>query len=435
MSFRYVIFLWVGLLLVRALPAQSPSINEFVYVDQEPKPLNLTELRSQIVYPPTAVEENIQGTVVARILVDTAGQYRQHKIIKSIAPELDAAVAAMLPQLTFTPALQGGRPVMYWINLPFPFRLVNERDEQLKTRIEALTQEISIDEKNYILWHRRAIQRSQLGDYEYALGDFTQSIALNPRKNKKRKGESYEYLFYAYFGRGQVYMQEEEIAKGIADFTRAIEVASEMKVNDSAVQATVPQVYLERSYALALDDQYEAATEDLDYVLRATPARACEVYPLLADIGSAQKNPALSVRAYDGLLTCSPDEYSYYYSRGYYHSQIGNYDAAISDMDSVIAQSKQFPLRLAAHNRVAWCYLQMEKLEEAHEALDRAFTLNAVNHLSHYYLGLLLEAEGKPDQACQSLRKAFYFGLEGPEGQAAIQFLTDKCGGWDEAGG
>lgn len=430
---RHIVILmgWIAFLPMGWLPAQVPDINEFIYVQQEPEPLNLPDVRKRILYPATAVEDNVQGTVVARVLVDTAGHYVQHKLVRKVAPDIDAAVEEVLDELRFTPAIQDGRPVMYWLNLPFPFKLVDEQEEQIKERIEELTQELTIDPDNYIIWHKRAIQRSQLGDLQFAIGDFTESIAINPRKNKKRKPESYEYLFYAYFGRGQVYVREEEYSKGVADYTRALEVAAEMKAEDSAVQATVPRVYLERGYTQALLENYQASVKDLKQALQMKPDQACEVYPLLADVGLATDDHVLLVEAYDGLIECNPKEYSYFYSRGYYRSLLGQYERAIVDMDSVTSHQSPFPLRIAAYNQIAWSHLQQENFAEAASALDQALALNVVNHLSYYYQALLLEAQGKPDQACQVMRKALYFGLEGTEGEAAIQFLNDKCGGWE----
>jgi tetratricopeptide (TPR) repeat protein len=423
---------WIAALPIGWLSAQVPDINEFTFVQQEPEPLNLSEVRKRIVYPATAVEDNVQGTVVARVLVDTAGHYVRHKLVKRVAPDIDAAVEKVLDELRFTPAIQDGEPVMFWLNLPFPFKLIDEQEEQIKERIEELTQELTVDPDNYLLWHKRAIQRSQLGDLEFAIGDFTESIVINPRKNKKRKPESYRYLFYAYFGRGQVYVREEEYRKGIADYTRALEVAAEMKAEDSAVQATVPRVYLERGYTQALLKNYEASVPDLEQALQMQPDQACEVYPLLADVGLATDDYELLVEAYDGLIACNPKEYAYFYSLGYYRSLLGQYERAIADMDSVTSHRSPFPLRIAAYNRIAWCHLQQASLADAEAAIEQALALNAVNHLSFYYRALLLEAQKKPDQACQAMRQALYFGLEGKEGDAAIQFLNEKCGGWGE---
>jgi len=174
-----------------------------------------------------------------------------------------------------------------------------------------------------------------------------------------------------------------------------------------------------------------AAVKDLEQALTTEPDQACEVYPLLADVGLASQDYALLVEAYHGLIDCNPQEFTYYYSRGYYHSLLGQYEQAIVDMDSVISHTSPFPLRIAAYNRIAWCHLQQESLAEAEAAIEQALALNAVNHLSYYYRALLLEAQGKPDQACEVMRKALYFGLEGEEGKAAIQFLDEQCGGWE----
>ncbi|MEO0472848.1 MAG: hypothetical protein AAF206_24745, partial [Bacteroidota bacterium] len=54
---------------------QLPSINDFVFVDREPRPLNLDYIRTRINYPQIAREASISGTVVMRILVDERGNY------------------------------------------------------------------------------------------------------------------------------------------------------------------------------------------------------------------------------------------------------------------------------------------------------------------------------------------------------------------------
>jgi len=426
----WILFVMMGAFL--GIQAQEPGINEFIYVDQEPAPQNLGELRKAIEYPAEAVEQEIQGTVVARILVNEEGQYVRHELVKDIHPLLSEAVEARLPDLRFTPAMLEGKPLMYWVNLPFPFKLVNAEEEAIRKNIETLTQELSADPENYILWHRRAVQRTDLGAFNDARIDFTEALSLNPKKNKKKKPESYRYLFYSHFGRGSVYTQLDELDKALADYNEALQVAKEMKANDSAVQATLSDVYLNRGYIFALQGEYEKATTDFDWVLTNAPDKSCNVYQFLADVGSATSDNSLLARAYDGLLECQPEEKTHFYSRGYYLSSVGKYEEAIEDMDTVLATIEVLPLKIAAHNRKGWCYLQMGDIPSAHAALDAAMGLNAVNNLSHYYLGLVLEVEGKPDEACQQMRKALYMGLEGDEGKEAITFLEDKCGGWEE---
>ena len=78
----------------------------------------------QIGYPSIAQDADIQGRVVVRILVDKYGRYRKHKVIKKIHPILAEAVEKEIDGLRFTPAIQAGKPIPFWVNVPFNFVLL-----------------------------------------------------------------------------------------------------------------------------------------------------------------------------------------------------------------------------------------------------------------------------------------------------------------------
>ena len=103
----------------------DPGINEFISVEQEPVPVNIDDIKSLIGYPQIARDAGIQGQVVIRVLVDKTGNYDRHRIVKSVHPILDEAVEQHLSKLKFTPAIQGGRPIKFWVNIPFNFKLLN----------------------------------------------------------------------------------------------------------------------------------------------------------------------------------------------------------------------------------------------------------------------------------------------------------------------
>ncbi|MEW6749703.1 MAG: energy transducer TonB [Candidatus Latescibacterota bacterium] len=74
------------------------------------------------VYPRLAQRARLQGTVFARVLVDTTGHVVQVGAIRGSAV-FRSAVAAAARQWEFAPATQGGRPVSVWVTVPFAFEL------------------------------------------------------------------------------------------------------------------------------------------------------------------------------------------------------------------------------------------------------------------------------------------------------------------------
>jgi protein TonB len=102
-----------------------PDINAFVFVQEEPKPVNMDDIRKAIGYPQIARDAGIEGTVVIRILVDEYGNYKKHKVTKQEHPILAKACEAQVGKLKFTPAIQGGKPIKFWVNIPFKFTLLN----------------------------------------------------------------------------------------------------------------------------------------------------------------------------------------------------------------------------------------------------------------------------------------------------------------------
>ncbi|MDB4285909.1 TonB family protein [bacterium] len=102
-----------------------PNEKDFIFVSEEPSPVNMEEIRKLIGYPELARDAGIEGQVVVRVLVDKFGKYRKHKVIKRIHPILAEACEKQLPKMRFTPAIQGGDPIHFWVNIPFKFVLKN----------------------------------------------------------------------------------------------------------------------------------------------------------------------------------------------------------------------------------------------------------------------------------------------------------------------
>ncbi|MEZ4826902.1 MAG: energy transducer TonB [Bacteroidia bacterium] len=104
---------------------QEPEINAFIFAEEEPQPVNMDDIRKLIGYPQIARDAGIEGSVVVRVLVDKKGNYSKHRVINQVHPILEKAVTEHIAKLRFTPAIQGGKPIQFWVNIPFNFKLLN----------------------------------------------------------------------------------------------------------------------------------------------------------------------------------------------------------------------------------------------------------------------------------------------------------------------
>ena len=69
-------------------------------------------------------EWNFEGRLVFRVLVDKRGNYVRHFSILKGHPAFEQAIEGCLPNLKFTPAIQGGKPIPLWVNIPFNIKLL-----------------------------------------------------------------------------------------------------------------------------------------------------------------------------------------------------------------------------------------------------------------------------------------------------------------------
>lgn len=84
----------------------------------------LAFVNKNVVYPPIAVEQELQGTVILRFRVEVDGSVGTVKVEKSLSRECDKAAMDVVRKLKrFVPAKQQGHPVPVWFRLPIRFRI------------------------------------------------------------------------------------------------------------------------------------------------------------------------------------------------------------------------------------------------------------------------------------------------------------------------
>ena len=108
-----------------AEPITDAEDNFLNTADKDPVPLNMGKLYKAIGYPPLAVRAGVEGTVIVRLLVNKRGRYKSHHILNKdeVHPVLQEAVSSKIRKIKFTPAIEDGEPIAFWVNIPFHFGL------------------------------------------------------------------------------------------------------------------------------------------------------------------------------------------------------------------------------------------------------------------------------------------------------------------------
>lgn len=104
-------------------PEPEPDPNKFIPAQKKPEPVNMDDIKKEIGYPALAREGNIEGDVTLKILVDENGNYVKHNVLKQVHPILLKEVEKHVGKLKFTPAIQGNKPIKFWLVVPFKFKL------------------------------------------------------------------------------------------------------------------------------------------------------------------------------------------------------------------------------------------------------------------------------------------------------------------------
>lgn len=96
----------------------APDPGVFIVVEVEPVLVTMAPPE----YPELAREAGVSGDVLVRVLVGADGRVMQAFVLVSV-PMLDEAALAAARTAVFKPALQSGRPVAVWVNVPISFQL------------------------------------------------------------------------------------------------------------------------------------------------------------------------------------------------------------------------------------------------------------------------------------------------------------------------
>ncbi len=103
----------------------EPDCTCGLWFDEElPQSLNLDDFKKRLGLPAVTYQEEGKTKLIVRILINKQGRYASHKVIHCDDPSLLYPVEKHLPMLRFTPAITGGKPVPFELNIPLYFDLI-----------------------------------------------------------------------------------------------------------------------------------------------------------------------------------------------------------------------------------------------------------------------------------------------------------------------
>lgn len=93
-------------------------------VAESPKATNYKEILKEIEYPQVCRKRGIEGKVIVMLNVDKYGEVTSHEFKASPSSDMEEAVEAAIPSMTFKPAVdEDGENVAGKITLPINFKL------------------------------------------------------------------------------------------------------------------------------------------------------------------------------------------------------------------------------------------------------------------------------------------------------------------------
>ena len=127
-------------------------------------------LQENIVYPPEAVKDSVQGKVVVKFIIDHSGNVSEVEVVRSVNELLDKEAVRVVKTLPrFAPGRLNGKVISVWYTLPVTFKLANDnkpvkpKDVEVKAEFpggeEALLQFL----KDHIKYPLKAAKRKIQG--------------------------------------------------------------------------------------------------------------------------------------------------------------------------------------------------------------------------------------------------------------------------------
>ncbi|MBE9201537.1 MULTISPECIES: serine/threonine-protein kinase [unclassified Nodularia (in: cyanobacteria)] len=186
--------------------------------------------------------------------------------------------------------------------------------------IEDFTQVIALDSENALAYNKRGNAYYQLGDYQQAKIDTSKAIELNPQNAG------------AYYDRGFAFYELGKYKEAISDYTKAIEL------NPRNAYA-----YHGRGLALVQMQENKEASEDFSTAIRLQPDYI-EAYLQRGILRRRLKIYHTAIQDFDAIININAADARPYYQKGLIHASNNQNYAAIREYTEAINRNANYTL-------------------------------------------------------------------------------------------
>jgi TonB family protein len=93
-------------------------------LDELPSPVGgITTIAHNVVYPQSAKENKIEGTVFIKTVIDAKGDVSSTTVERSLNAECDKAAETAIKKTKFNPGIKNGKAVECKVTIPVKFKL------------------------------------------------------------------------------------------------------------------------------------------------------------------------------------------------------------------------------------------------------------------------------------------------------------------------
>jgi tetratricopeptide (TPR) repeat protein len=253
------------------------------------------------------------------------------------------------------------------------------RQGEFEKAIADLTQSIALGPALADPYTYRGHAYALLGEHERALSDLSRAIALEPKNARP------------YASRARAFVERGETERALADVERSLEI------NPGQTDA-----YLVRGAAYAHQGAFDRALKDYNRVL-AVDNKNAEAYGSRCAIYLTIDEPERGLADCNHAIELNPKLSTAYTSRAGFHAIRRDYERALTDYRTAIELVPKSPRALAGRGRA---YVEMGQRDRGLADIERAIELHPRYALAYSHRGMAYLKEAQAERALADFTKA-----------------------------